>query len=313
MKIQHIPRGEAVPGFENFSAHEADEHLVLEGGRARCSLWWNQVPTLDSERIGCVGHFSAEDPEAGLAVLNAATDILQRRGCTVAVGPMNGNTWRAYRLVTDCGTEPPFFMEPENPHFWPGVFEAAGFASLANYTSSMVRNLDREDPRFSRTLDRLTSHGIHIRNLENFEEDLRKIYEVSIVGFTRNFLYTPLSEAAFLAQYLPYREKILSPFVFLAEQDGKPVGYLFAIPDYAEALRGLPIKTLVGKTLAILPGRMFAGLGVVLVEMLHKRAKAAGFAQVVHALQNETNQVRNLSDAFGEVIRKYTLFSRSLK
>jgi len=313
MKIDHYQRGTPAPDFENFSAHGADEHLVLEDGSARCSVWWNEVPAMQGERPGCIGHFSAANEEAGLLVLQNALAVLKNHSCTRAVGPMNGNTWRSYRLVTDPGTEPPFFMEPENPAFWPGIFEAAGFSPLAQYSSSMVRDLARRDPRCPRALERLTGHGVEIRNLQNFEEDLRKIYEVSVVGFTKNFLYTPLPEEAFLEQYLPYCEKIRPEFVYLAEQEGKPVGYLFAIPDYAEALRGEPIKTLIGKTLAILPGRAFAGLGVVLVEMLHRRALQAGYSQVIHALQNEENPVRNLSGAFGDVMRKYTLFSRTLR
>lgn len=312
MKIQHFPRGTPVPNFENFCNHEADEHLALESAQARCSLWWNEVPQVPGQRLGCIGHFAASNTEAGTIILNAALDTLKARSCTLAVGPMDGNTWRSYRLVTDPGTEPPFFMEPENPSFWPAIFLAAGFSCVAEYSSSMVRDLTRPDSRFPRTLERLTRHGIHIRNLENFEEDLRKIYEVSVVGFTKNFLYTPLPEDAFVAQYLPFQAKIHPGFVFLAEQGGRPVGYLFAIPDYAEALRGEPIKTLVGKTLAILPGRAFAGLGVVLVEMLHRRARKAGYSQVIHALQNESNSVRNLSSAFGPVIRKYSLFSRAI-
>jgi len=312
MKIHHFPRGTQVPDFENFTAHAADEHLVLENAKARCSLWWKEVPQVPGQRLGCIGHFAASDTESGTGILHAAMDVLKIHSCTMAVGPMNGNTWRSYRLVTDPGTEPPYFMEPENPAFWPDIFLSSGFSCLAEYSSSMVRDLTRSDPRFPRALERLTQQGIHIRNLENFEEDLRKIYEVSVIGFTKNFLYTPLPEEAFLAQYLPYREKIRPEFVFLAEQGGKPVGYLFAIPNYAEALRGERIETLIGKTLAILPGRAFAGLGVVLVEMLHRRARQAGYSQVIHALQNEANQVRNLSSAFGDIIRKYSLFSRLL-
>ena len=37
-----------------------------------------------------------------------------------AVGPLDGSTWRRYRLVTERGVEPPFFMEPDNPDDWPG-------------------------------------------------------------------------------------------------------------------------------------------------------------------------------------------------
>ena len=51
--------------------------------------------------------------------------------CTIAIGPVDGNTWQRYRLITEPGTEPPFFLEPDNPDAWPGQFTAAGFTPLA--------------------------------------------------------------------------------------------------------------------------------------------------------------------------------------
>ncbi len=146
-----------------------------------------------------------------------------------------------------------------------------------------------------------------------FEADLQSIYEVSVESFTSNYLYTPLPESAFMEQYLPYRDKIRPELVLLAEWAGGPVGYLFAIPDYAEAMRGEPIQTVVGKTLAVRPGRRFGGLGLVLVERLHEQTQELGFSRVIHALQHEQNgRVRKLSGFFGNVMRRYALYSRRL-
>jgi GNAT superfamily N-acetyltransferase len=317
MKILHFTPQDSIPGFDAalLSAQQADEHLATEDAKARCSLWWNHVPVVSGETLGAIGHFQAEHTEPGIAVLAEALEHLQKRGCTLAVGPMNGNTWRTYRLVTECGPEPTFFMEPRNPDFYQQILEAAGFAPLAEYTSSLVTDLSRRDDRSARTLKRLRGNGITIRNLDpqNFEADLRRIFDVSVQSFTGNYLYTELSEPAFLAQYIPYRDKIVPDLVFLAEHEGKPVGYLFALPDYAEAMRGEPIRTVIGKTLAVLPGRLCGGLGMVLTGMLHERAEALGYARLIHALQHQSNKVRNMSDFFGSVMRRYTLYSRSLR
>lgn len=317
MKILHFNPQDSIPGFDAalLSAQQADEHLATENAKARCSLWWNHVPTVRGETLGVVGHFQAEQTEPGISVLAAALDTLRQRNCTLVIGPMNGNTWRTYRLVTERGPEPPFFMEPQNPDFYPQIFEAAGFAPLAEYTSSLVTDLSRRDDRAARTLERLRGNGITIRNLDPqiFEADLRRIFEVSVQSFTGNYLYTELSEPAFLAQYIPYRDKIVPDLVFLAEHEGKPVGYLFALPDYAEAMRGGPIHTVIGKTLAVLTGRLCGGLGMVLTGMLHDRAQALGYTRLIHALQHQSNKVRNMSDFFGGVMRRYTLYSRSLR
>lgn len=290
----------------------ADLHMVAEGGSARASLWWNATPSLPGEATGCIGHFFSDHAGAGTAVLEACLDRLAVEGCTMVLGPINGTTWRRYRFVTGRGSEPAFFMEPDNPDDWPAIFEQAGFVPLANYTSSIVTDPDRADPRVDRAWGRLKDAGVTIRCLDpgRFESDLNAIYDLSVVSFAHNFLYSPIGRADFLAQYVPYRERIDPRFVLLAEREGACVGYLFAIPDFNEALRGEPVRTIVGKTLAILPGRSLAGLGLVLVSKLHRRAVEAGFRRVIHALQHESNGSRNLTAHFGGVMRRYTLFAK---
>jgi GNAT superfamily N-acetyltransferase len=317
MKILHFRPGDDVPGFDAalLSSQRADEHLCAEDGSVRCSLWWTVVPSYGNERLGVIGHFGGTSRDSAKLVLEAACNRLVEQSCTMVVGPMDGNTWRRYRVLTERGSEPPFFMEPDNPDWWRGSFESAGFGPLSVYSSSLVSDLARRDPRMEKTLERLTRQGVTIRNLEpsTFEEDLRRIYQVSVVSFTGNYLYTELPEAAFLAQYLPYRDKIRPELVLLAEHEGAPVGYLFAIPDYAEALRGERVRTVIGKTLAVLPGRRYGGLGVVLTNLLHERALALGYERVIHALQHEENdRVRNMSEQYGQVMRRYTLYSRRL-
>ena len=296
MRLLRFPPGDEIPGFDSslLRAQKANEHLSTNQGDARCSLWWDVVPKLEGERLGVVGHFQADSPEAASFVLEQAAGRLRENGCTLAVGPMDGNTWRRYRVLTERGNEPVFFMEPDNPDFW-----------------SLVTDLSRCDPRVDRTLERLLREGVRIRNLEldRFEEDLRRIYQVSVISFTGNYLYTELPEGAFLGQYLPYKDKIVPELVLLAEHEGRPVGYLFAIPDYAAALRDQPIRTVIGKTLAVLPGRHYGGLGAVLAGALHKRSRILGYSRLIHALQHEANRSRNLSKFFGEVMRRYALYS----
>ncbi|MEX1117485.1 MAG: hypothetical protein WEB60_01700 [Terrimicrobiaceae bacterium] len=316
MKLLTYRPDESLPDFDatTLISQQADEHLRIDDGESMCSLWWQVVPEMAGERLGIIGHFQASSPDAAMFLLEGAKQRLREKSCTLAVGPMDGNTWRRYRVLTGRGGEPPFFMEPDNPDWWAAAFTDTGFRPLATYSSSLVTDLTRQDPRAERAMTRLQSRGVSIRNvdLSRFEEDLQKIYAVSVVSFPRNFLYTKISEEAFLQQYLPFREKIRAELVFLAEEAGRPVGYIFATPDYAEAVRGRAIRTVIGKTLAILPGRQYGGLGVVLTNLLHRKAAELGYSRLIHALQHEENQVQNMSDFFGEKMRRYVLFASAL-
>ena len=216
--------------------------------------------------------------------------------------------------MIERGLEPAFFMEPDHPDIWPAVFESAGFFPAARYSSSLVDDLSRGDPRVGRVRERMDRAGVRIRDIDplRIEEDLRMIYQVSIVSFAGNYLYTAMSEEVFLEQYLPFKDKIRPEMVLIAERDGQAVGYLFGIPDYAEAFRGLPVRTVIAKTLAILPGRQFGGLGLLLTAMLHERAQGLGYSRVIHALEHEGKHVGNMSEYFGKIMRRYALYSRRL-
>ena len=99
--------------------HMPDAHAMVmasDGSTVgRCSLWWRETPLLPNERVGILGHYAAQDAEAGRLLLQRACAHLAGVGCTLALGPMDGSTWRHYRLIVDRGGEPPFFLEPDHP------------------------------------------------------------------------------------------------------------------------------------------------------------------------------------------------------
>jgi GNAT superfamily N-acetyltransferase len=301
----------------DLAPHAPDAHLEARDGdgvvAARCSLWWREAPALPGERVGVIGHFSPGEGDRAHThtMLEEAAARLAKEGCTLAVGPMDGNTWRRYRLVTERGEERPFLMEPDHPADWPRQWDEAGFTPLATYFSALGTDLAKEDAQVSRAGERLRAAGITVRALraEDYEEELRRIYEVSARAFTDNYLYTPLPEAEFVAQYAAVRERVRADLVLLAEMSGEPVGYVFAIPDW---LRGPATDTVIVKTLAALPGRQTAGLGAWLLQLVQQRAHGLGFRRVIHALMHESNNSLNLSRRYAEPFRRYTLYSRRL-
>lgn len=293
---------------------DARVQAIVDDGTAEALLWWTQTPALPGEKIGAVGGFQASGAAAAAAVLGRAVDRLRAEKCSLAIGPMDGNTWRRYRFVTDAGTEPPFLLEPTNPPEWPGWWCAAGFAPLAEYYSAATRDLATRDERLAGVATRMAAAGVAIRSLDatRFEEELARIYDVSVISFQENYLYTPLPREEFVGQYRAVRAQVRPELVLLAEQAGRPVGYVFAIPDLARAQRGEPATTMIVKTLAVVPGRANAGLGALLLDTVHQAALRLGFTRAIHALMHETNRSRNLSAHFAQMIRRYTLFARRL-
>jgi hypothetical protein len=306
------------PSNEELDGHRPDVHLIVldDTGKAagRCSLWYTHVPALEVERLGIIGHYAASNAECSQILLRNACSDLATRYCSMAVGPMDGSTWRRYRFVTERGTHPRSFLEPENPDGWPQYFEDAGFAPLATYTSALTSDLNYIDPRLAAVQDRLTSMGVSIRPLDvdRFEAELACIFDMSLESFKQNYLYTPAEAGEFLGVYRQALPFVRPELVLMAEHEGQLVGFSFSIPDWYQKERGETVDTVVYKTLAVRPGRAYAGLGSLLSDLTNQSALNLGYKNVIHALMHESNHSRNISDRFATTIRRYTLYSKRL-
>ncbi len=302
---------------EEFTAHKPDAHLMLlESGalRARCSLWWRSVPVVSGERIACIGHYEAADTDAADELLSEACRILATKDATLAVGPMDGSTWRRYRLVTVRGDEPPFFLEPDNPDSYPTHFESAGFTPLARYYSTLNDDLGKNVSLAGEMQQRLQNAGIRIRQLDAgaFQAELSRIYDISVAGFSNNFLYSAISHDQFVAMYAKTEQFVRPELVLFAEQCGTPVGFIFALPDMLRMQRGQAADTVILKSMAVIPELNGLGIGAWLLAQVSQNAGKLGFKRAIHALMHENNRSRTMSSRYGHEIRQYTLYSRRL-
>lgn len=269
------------------------EHLLNH----HLGLWWSHSPSYQSHKIGTFGTPLTQ------AEITAAESHLQAKGCTLAVAPMESNTWRPHRAVIRSDGSPPFLLEPITAPETAELFLKAGYHILSQYSSSRV-DLTAPSPQLSLLEKRLSKITIRTLNLAKFEDELRNIYQLSTRAFIDNFLYTPISEPEFLAQYLAFKAHLTPDSAFLAEQDDQLVGFVFGYPDQ---------NRFIVKTLAVLPERRFAGLGTLLVAQIQEKARESGFTQAIHALQREDNQSLRISTRFqAEIFRRYALFAKKL-
>lgn len=294
---------------------DARIYLTSEAGKvtAQAALWWRETPIFEDERIGAVGGFAANDQQSARLLLAAAAERLGREGCGIAVGPMNGNTWRRHRYVVESGGRGAFLLEPRNPEVLPDWWESAGFSVLSSYSSSVV-SLNGVATLSPAIAARLGRSGVVIRKLDSsrYENELKLIHRVSVKSFANNFLYTELEEQAFLEAYRKVREQVDPDLVRIAERDGVACGFVFGIPDFEAQARGEK-PALIVKTLAVDPAARCAGLGSLLVDELHRIGRDKGYVEAIHALQHETNTSLKITGRHhGEVFRRYALFSKRL-
>ena len=303
---------------EQLDTEAVDQHFAALDDRqlirARCSIWWRESPRICGTPAGAIGHYAATDEQFGHAVLEHACRELANRGCEIAVGPMNGNTWRQYRFITERGSARPFFLEPDNPDEYPVHFRRHGFDTIATYVSEINYSMATRQPELGSLRRKIAKQGIDIVPLDtaNPEADLDGIYDVVRESFTRAFLYTPLDRASFRQLYAPLMRQVDPGLMLLAKQAGEVVGFVFAPPDVLQRRYRDHVDAIVIKTIAVRPRPALSGLGRVLIVDMLRNALAMGFTTAISALMHVDNRSQKISADCARPMRTYELFARDL-
>jgi len=235
------------------------------------------------------------DKNAGKRQLNGYVRQLREAGHKRIIAPINGDIWHQYRLVSWTNGDAPFPLEPQNPLWYNDVYLECGFKPLKKYISDKT---SIENFRLD-SLRPLTGGGLSVRGFG--ENDLKLIYELSLLGFAGSFLYSSITFEEFSKLYQPFLPKLDKELALIAEVDGKAAGFVFSF---------LTGDSLVIKTVAVLPEyKSFRSIGVRLVGHAMAAGQRKGAKTVIGALMAEgNNSLKIASKHGGECFREYTLY-----
>jgi hypothetical protein len=275
--------------------------------RARCSLWWSATPQHEGRRTGFIGAVESEDGDALVALLERAACRLGEGGCALAVGPVDGDTWHRYRLVTASDDTPPFALEPYSPPTAAASWRHAGFAPLETYASYRDDMLAERDPRVPAIRARFHEAGMTLRalDLDHFDDELAQIHALALHGFAQAPLFAPIGFDAFAALYRPLAPLLDPRLCPVAEYGGRIAGVLFALHD-SRAPQTVVLKTVVRDL-----DRRFAGLGFVLTDTARGAAHAVGATRAISALQHDGSVARSLASR-AIPFRRYAVLAKEL-
>lgn len=299
------------PGLnkDQLSIFKQGADLIAHDAHHSAGLWYSKVPSYGDRTVGTIGACQLNESHDPATFLNTCSELLHSDyKCNAIIGPMNGNTWFKHRLILESSDRPSFLMEPIEPAFFHSEFERAGFSILSTYCSQTI-DLTQNFSNSSSLIKRFAAKGITLRSIstKQFEQDLRAIFQLSLSSFKDNFLYTPISEEAFIVKYLESKKYIDPELVLMAECNGKLIAYLFCIPDLNAQVNHQK-DTIILKTLASTRNKSHAGIGSLLVNQAHATAKKKGYKEAIHALQHEDNTSTKISARYqSSIFRRYGL------
>ncbi len=271
--------------------------LSIQG--ASCRIW-PDGPSWDGAPSAAIGKLAFDSAEAGAALLRHACDKLGQNNRGAVLAPMDGDTWHAYRAVTDGDGTPPFALEPVSGAHDVAALKAAGFQPVADYVSARatVPAVASDTPTVERVVIR-TWDGTGVDAL------LDRLFALAGASFADKMFFKPIEREAFLILYRPLIASIDPRLVLFAHDEGGDLaGFLFGLPDWAQG--GAP-DTAILKTYA----SRRSGVGHLLAHAFHERARELGYAKVIHALMHVDNLSLARSAMHGAApFRHYTLFGR---
>jgi ribosomal protein S18 acetylase RimI-like enzyme len=308
--LKEKPQGVATPDKLTRERENPSNTVVAldTGGRARAaaSLWLDTPAAPDGTNCGFIGHFESESAAASEQVLGHLAAMAIGAGKKRIIAPINGSTWRSYRLVVEGDGRAPFFLEPQTPDGLEQHFLASGFRRGDLYASVEIGDLGGMAAAPDPYAGAIASAGVTIRSLDasRFEADLPALHALSLAAFDQNPYYSPLAFESFAEMYRPATLLMEPGLVLAAELAGRMVGYIICYRD------GAGRDCLVLKTLAVGPEARHLGLASHLTRSALKNGAGLGCRTAIFALMHEENKSFQWAAARGRVFRRYALMVR---
>ncbi len=189
--------------------------------------------------IGYFGFFECiENQKIANSLFEAAAKWLKEQGVESAIGPMNPSTNYTCGLLVDGFDSPPMVMMTYNPPYYAKLVEDAGLVKEKDLWAWLV-----DTPEIPPRLEKVANYAIKrgnftIRKLDfsNLEQEVESILKVYNSAWERNWGFVPMTESEFRLTAKDMKMVADRDLVFVAEADGKPVGFSLALPDVNQAL-----------------------------------------------------------------------------
>lgn len=274
----------------------------------RFSLYENPDLKFQTENTATIGSYECiEDLAVSNVLLDYAKSILQSKGYTYIIGPMEGSTWNNYRF-SNSNDKPNFFLEPYHHDYYISQFKRAGYKSIASYHSNLMDPSEFDTKGLDLIEKKYREQGAVFRkmDLKDFKNELRKIATLSIDGFSSNFLFTPLSIEDFVLKYEKLEPFFDPELVWIAEdQKGEVHALIFCIKDFNDRTN----STLIVKSMVRKRSSPFKGVATYLSTRIVEMAKNRHYTKIIHALMitdNASHRISNTQTA--QHYKSYSLF-----
>lgn len=266
--------------------------------------------------VGGVGFFDCVDDFAvARDLLEAAVGWLgEEAGTTRVWGPIQFDIWHGYRFKTDGFSNLSFAHEPDNPDYYPGFFERAGFHQRQAWTSLVVERspvLERALAQQRARHEAVADEGYSFAPVSS-ETDLHALHGLLSRSFQGLTAYTRPAFGEF-QRWFHDRFRDLRIVLLARDPDDAPAAFALAYPDTKDAARG-PAARAVFMMLGTRKdeAKSVPMLAPALVSRLVEVCLEGGYDEVVLALMSKTSRAQGpVASRLARAQCGYALYERA--
>ncbi|MCC7442394.1 MAG: hypothetical protein IT285_12225 [Bdellovibrionales bacterium] len=291
------------------------------------------------EPVGHYGFFECiNDQAVADALFAAASNWLKERGLKIMRGPMNPSTNHECGLLVRGQSQHPTIMTTWNPKYYEELHDKAGFVKakdLVAYWLPTDKGVDLP-PKVIAYADRLKRQGnftFRDFSLKEFDRDVEIAFDIYNSAWEDNWGFVPMNWEEFKFSAKDMKMALDPRFAFIAEKDGKPAGFMLALPDLNHVFKRIPngrlfptgiFKLLIGKkmmksvrilTLGVKKEYRHGGIFALFTVESFRRAKRYGLVGGEPSWILEDNEGMNKPwrDLGAPLYRRWRIFDREVR
>ena len=278
---------------------------------------------------------SFDDLESAKALLENVSEWGRERGMEILRGPTNLSMNDEPAFLLEGFDSPPVVMMPYNPKYYLKLMEQCGLEKVKDLYAYYMTREDHVVAQIERIVAKakaevpLTLRTIDLKNLKEEAERVRYVYNRA---WEKNWGFVPWTdnEIDHLAKKL---KAVADPdLVIIAEHEGKPVAFAFALPNLNEVIKRIngrltpwgilkflyyrkKIKGIRALVFGILEEYRHTGVSHMLYAELDKNAIGKGYEWCETSWQLEDNEPVNrfVESLGGKVYKKYRIFEKRIR
>lgn len=193
------------------------------------------------EKVGFFGFFDViDDYEIADLLFRVALITIKAEGMERMIGPANFSTNHEVGMLVDGYDSPPVIMMTYNKPYYNDFAERFGFKKVKDLVAYYIDQKADIDPRLRRVADRVrTKEDVVFRslNMKEFDAEVNRLNDVYNQAWSKNWGFVPMSNEEFRHMAKDMKQIVDPDLVFIAEVNGKPVGFSLTLPNINQALK----------------------------------------------------------------------------